>query len=191
MSNKRNRPGSYIPAFLMFVASNCSCFGQNRVSVVTSHADPALVVRQAIQPLFQHKKGADSKETSFFSTEFKHLADAYFAADDNARDFDADWLLGMQDWSGLTPSFSTFILDERRAKVKIDFTMADKSKGDTIPTLPVIYMVTFDDRYGWKIDDVVYGDGITLRDMIAHNSWCRATFHDVDKFEECRISSFR
>jgi hypothetical protein len=78
---------------------------------------PPKCYAKPIQPLFQDKKGADRDETNFFSPELKRLAEAYFAADDNARDFDADWILGMQDWSGLTPSFSTFILDERRARV--------------------------------------------------------------------------
>ena len=174
----------------MFLASIYSCFAQDRIGVVTSHGDPALIVRQAIQPLFQHNKGSDSKETNFFSSEFKRLADAYFAADDNARDFDADGLLGRQDWSG-SPSLSTVVLDERRARVKAEFTPEDKSKGDTVPTPPVIYMVTFNDRSGWKIDDIMYGDGITLRDMIGHASWCRAAFHETDKFEMCRSASFR
>jgi len=165
----------YIAAFAVFNICNCSCLAQNRVGLVTSHGDPAQVVRQAILPLFQHKKGADSNETSFFSPELKRLADAYFAADDNARDFDADWLLGMQDWDG-TPSFSPFILGERRARVTVKFTTDDKSKGATNPIPPVIYTVTFDERSGWKIDDIAYGDGKTLRDMIAHDSWCRATF---------------
>jgi hypothetical protein len=34
----------------------------------------------------------------------------------------------MQDWDG-TPSFSPFILGERRAKVTVKFAMDDKSKG--------------------------------------------------------------
>ena len=175
MPRKRNISRGYIAAFAIFNICNCSCRAQNRAGLVTSHGDPAQVVRQAIQPLFQHKKGADSNETNFFSPELKRFADAYFAADDNARDFDADWLLGMQDWDG-TPSFSPFILGERRARVTVEFTMDDKSKGATNPISRVIYTVTFDERSGWKIDDIAYGDGIKLRDMIAHDSWCRATF---------------
>jgi hypothetical protein len=190
MSHKRDRLINYTTAFLMFIASNCSCLAQNHVDVVTSHGDPAVVVRQAIQPLLQNKKGAESSETSFFSREFKHLAEAYFAADDNARAFDADWLLGIQDWGGLVPSVSAFILGERRARVKVEFTM-EKSKEGATPTLQVIYLVTFDDQSGWKIDDIVYDGGITLRDMIAHDLWCRATFRSPDKFEGCRITSWR
>ena len=165
---------------------------QNHVGVTTSHGDPAQVVRKALLPLFQHKKGADRAETSFFSAELRKLADDYFSAGNNAGDFDADWLLGMQDWGGMTPSFSTFVLDDQHAKIKVSFALDQKyvSEGGQTPS-PNIYTAVFDDPRGWTIDDVVYSDGLTLRDIISHNTWCRRAFHDEANVSACKIDMWK
>jgi hypothetical protein len=130
-------------------------------------ADPSQTVQQALLPLLQRKKGADQNETRFFSSAFKKLADEYFSVDDNARDFDADWLLGMQDWGGLTPEFFTTVLDDSHAKVKVSF----KQQSGDVQSYNV-YTVVFDGK-NWTIDDIAYSDGKSLRDTISHAAWCK------------------
>lgn len=149
---------------------------QNRIGVATSHGDPTQIVRQALLPLFQGTNGAADNETRFFSPAFKKLADDYFSVGENARNFDADWLLGVQDWGALTPSFSTYVVDDRHAKVQVSFALDKKYENDgSQKQLPNVYTVVFDDQRGWTIDDIDYSDGISLRDQIAHEAWCRRT----------------
>ena len=94
-------------------------------------------------PLFQQKKGAEENETRFFSAAFKKLADDYFSVDENARDLDAVFRSGMQDWGVLTPSFSIFVLDDHHAKVQVSFALDKKYANDPeIKTQPAnIYTV--------------------------------------------------
>jgi hypothetical protein len=125
--------------------------------------DPSQIVRQALLPLFEHKKGANQNEIRFFTPTLKKLAYDYFAIDDNARDFDADWLLGMQDWSGITPTFSTIIIDVNHAKVIVSFTLPQGDAGQNV------YIVIFDGKH-WAIDDIIYSDKKSLRDLIAFDN---------------------
>ncbi len=98
----------------------------------------------------------------------------------------------MQDWSALTPSFSTFVLDDLHAKVQVSFTTDKKYANDGNSTQqPNTYVVLFDDQRGWKIDDVAYSDGITLRDIISHNTWCRHAFHDQAHIGACAIDTWK
>jgi hypothetical protein len=180
-------------AISISVASPCSYAQPNHVGATTVHGDLAQIVRQALLPLFQHKNGAEENETRFFSPAFKKIADDYFSVDENARDFDADPLVGMQDWSALTPSFSTFVLDDHHAKVQVSFTLDKKYANDPgIKKQPAnIYTVLFDDQRGWTIDDIAYSEGITLRDMIFHAAWCRHAFHDRDRIADCKIDMWK
>ncbi len=184
---------SYLFALAISLASPCSYAQQNHVGATTAHGDPAQIVRQALLPLFQQKKGAEENETRFFSPAFKKLADDYFSVDENARDFDADPLLGTQDWSALTPSFSTFVLDDHHAKVQVSFTLDKKYANDPeIKTQPAnIYTVLFDDQRGWTIEDIAYSEGITLRDIVSHNTWCHHAFHDQGHIDACKIDVWK
>ncbi len=71
----------------------------------TSHGDPAQIVHQALDPIFQKKAGAEDDESRYLTPAVKLRADAFFSVEDNARSFDSDLLLGMQDWSDMTPVF--------------------------------------------------------------------------------------
>ena len=189
--NIREKFGCVV-ALTTFLIGTGSYAEQNQVGTTTTHGDPSQIVRQALLPLFQQKKGADQNETRLFSPELKMLADQYFAVGDNARNFDADWLLGMQDWSGQTPSFSTFILDDGHAKVQVSFKPDRKyASADDQARPPNTYTVLFDKNIGWRIDDIAYSEGITLRGVIAHDAWCRRAFRDSTKLEQCQINSWR
>jgi hypothetical protein len=80
--------------------------------------DPVAAVRHALQPLFEKKPNGDLNETASFTPEFKALADRYFSNEDNARSFDADWLLGVQEWDFLTPTYSTYMSNNTQAVVR-------------------------------------------------------------------------
>lgn len=137
--------------------------------MTASHGDPSEAVRNAVVPLLKNQRGADQNETRFFSPSLKVIADKYFSIEDNARDFDADWILGMQDWGGLTPSFSTFVLDESHALVTMTLSVNDAQ-----PQI-MRYDVVFDSSGGWKIDDISYNGGPpSLREMISHFYWCQS-----------------
>jgi hypothetical protein len=41
---------------------------------------------------------------------------------------------------------------------------------------------------GWKINDIVYDDGVSLRNIIMHTSWCSFIAARGDKREECRYT---
>jgi len=100
----------------------------------------------------------------------------------------------MQDWSEMTPSFSIFVIDERRAKVKVDFTSAKKDdKEDDKRSISTsnLYTIILDDRLGWRIDDIDYSNQITLREMIAHNGWCHHVFRKLADFSECNVTAWK
>jgi hypothetical protein len=132
-----------------------------------ANGDPSLVLRHAALPLINQVRGADRRETTFFTPQVKTIVETYFAKGDNARNFDADWLLGIQDWSGQVPAFSSLVISEKEAIVRLSLTSPGQA--------PIIlrYRVLFTDRAGWKIDDVIYnGAPASLRDLIKRQDWC-------------------
>jgi hypothetical protein len=152
------------------------------------HGNPSEFVRHVLTPLFEQAPNAERDETATFAPDFKVLADKYFSSEDNARSFDADWLLGVQDWSESTPSYSAFVVDDGHATVKVEVRYNGASD-DKVPTFTNIYYVVY--REGeWRIDDIMYDDRITLRQIIAHGSWCKLRTRSID-FQSCDVANWR
>ena len=118
-------------------------------NTIAVHGNPLEFLRHVLRPLFEHAPNADRDETAAFAPEFKTLADKYFSNNDNARSFDADLLLGLQDWSESTPSYSVFVVDDTHATVRVEISYNGAS-GDKVPTQNNIYYVVYGES-GWRI----------------------------------------
>jgi hypothetical protein len=83
--------------------------------------NPQYVLQHSLAPLFKpdHTANATDNETQSFSPDLRRLTDLYFSADQNARDFDSDTLLGMQDWTARVPTLSTIVLTDTYAAIKL------------------------------------------------------------------------
>jgi hypothetical protein len=158
-------------------------------NTITTQGNPSEFVRRVLTPLFERAPHADRDETATFAFEFKTLVDKYFSIQDNARSFDADWLLGAQDWSESTPSYSAFVIDDTHAIVKVEVRY-NGAPEDKVSTFTNIYNVVYREG-GWRIDDIMYDDRITLRQIIAHGSWCKLRTRNSTNYDSCNMDSWR
>jgi hypothetical protein len=118
----------------------------------------------------------DSGEIRYFTRDFALVSTNYLKK--YGREFDADVLLGVQDWSSLSiKNLQEVYLGDKKAIViaVLHDTYIEKGGEQKIPDMILRYILSRVDGSSWKIDDIMYNDLVSFRDFIAHANWCEVT----------------
>ena len=166
------------------ILSACVGLPQRLAAQSVSAPGPVDVIKNALQPLFDSVPHADANETSILSDDLKRVVDTYFSDQRNALNFDTDLLLGIQDFMGLKPIYNDLLIEYDHHKVKTTLQFERGSQHD-VPRIVVVFSLEYRRSNGWKVTDIEYDGGISLREMIKHNIWCRKISRNDIEFGRC------
>jgi hypothetical protein len=164
-----------IGASIFLITVSAPAKAQSTGSANEGNNGPKSTVYEVVNGLLSQRI-KDSDETQYFAPAFALACNNYITK--YGRYFDAEVLLGVQDWSSMSiKSIRDVYLSNSKALVyTVLYDTYDETHGNPkVPDMIMKYTLIRVEGLGWKIDDIMYNDRSSMREEIAHAAWCEST----------------